>query len=256
MRHSQVRALFIIAVLILLLCEVWIAVHWQMYALALLLFIAFNAYGSAFISSQFYLPVICRGTDASDAVALTFDDGPIPGQTEEILEILKRYEVPGAFFCIGSRVTQHAPIVARMHQEGHLVGNHTFSHSYVVDLLSTRRIKDELMRTGEAIKKVIGVTPCFFRPPYGVTNPMIARAVADQQYTAVGWSVRSHDTVSSSVDKLLARTSSAIRGGDIVLFHDYSAAMRQALPSLIEAIRKRGLRLVRLDELLRMRAYS
>lgn len=207
------------------------------------------------LSLSFFVKVKSRG-DYHDRVALTFDDGPIAGKTDEVLRILKEHDVPAAFFCIGNRVDKHPEIVRRIDKEGHLIGNHSYWHGRLFDLKSAPMVTRELYDTDVAIFKVIGRKPRFFRPPYGVTNPMIARSVKRLNHSVAGWSVRSFDTIISDRDRLFKRITRSIKGGDVVLLHDYSAATIQILPDLISFIRERGLKIVRLDELLNEKPYA
>ncbi len=214
------------------------------------------AYGSTVLSASFFLPVKFKGDETSQQIAITFDDGPLPMQTEKILDILKRYETPAAFFCIGHRIDNHPDVIKRMHAEGHVVGNHSYWHGKTFDLQWASTIKKELSDTDLAIHHLIGVRPRFFRPPYGVTNPMVANAAKQKPYVIVGWSVRSLDTVVKDGKALLMRITKSLKGGDIVLFHDYSETMIEILPAFLEHVSKRGLKIVRLDELLNEHAYD
>jgi peptidoglycan/xylan/chitin deacetylase (PgdA/CDA1 family) len=214
-----------------------------------------QVYGSAILSAQFFLPVKFKGDQTTGAIAITFDDGPIPGKTEKVLGILKRYDVAAAFFCIGHRVKENRAIIKRIHEEGHVLGNHSYWHGKMFDLQSANAIASELKQTDQVIFEYAGVTPRFFRPPYGVTNPMVAAAVTAGDYVTVGWSVRSLDTVIKNGTKLLDRVTSSLKAGDVIIFHDHSDSMLEILPSLLDHVQKVGLKIVRIDELLNEKAY-
>ena len=218
-------------------------------------FLTVVAVGVSVLSFSFFMTVRSKG-DPDDRVALTFDDGPIPEKTEQVLRILKEFDVPAAFFCIGNRVDSNPEIARRIDHEGHIIGNHSYWHGTFFDLKSAPMVTRELYDTDVAIFKAIGKKPRFFRPPYGVSNPMIARAVKRLSHSVVGWSVRSFDTVTGNPDKLLQRVTGRTRGGDVVLLHDYSPATIAALPEIIAQLRKRGLKFVRLDELIREKPYG
>jgi peptidoglycan/xylan/chitin deacetylase (PgdA/CDA1 family) len=219
------------------------------------IFITVVAAGVSVLSLSFFVPVKSKGT-ADDRVALTFDDGPVPGKTDQVLRILKEFNVPAAFFCIGNRVDKYPEMVRRMDQEGHIVGNHTYWHGKFFDLKSAPMVTRELYDTDVAICNAIGKKPKMFRPPYGVTNPMIARAVKRLNHSVIGWSIRSFDTMISNPDKLLQRVTDRLKGGDVVLLHDFSPATIAALPEIISHIKKRGLKIVRLDELIKEKPYG
>jgi peptidoglycan/xylan/chitin deacetylase (PgdA/CDA1 family) len=226
------------------------------FGLLVLAYLAIQAYGSAVLSTQFFLPVRCKGDKHSNAIALTFDDGPIPGQTEKILDILKLYEVPAAFFCIGSRVADHPGLAKRIYEGGHILGNHSYWHGMMFDLQTAERIGRELADTDDVIQRVIGVKPNFFRPPYGVSNPMVARAVRKGGYKTIGWTIRSFDTLIKSPVALMNRVTKSLKAGDVILFHDNGNTTHEILPALLDHLSKLGLKIVRLDELLNEKAYA
>ncbi len=218
-------------------------------------YIIIHSAGSVILCMQFFLPVKYKGNVESNAIAITFDDGPVAGKTEKILEILKRHNAQATFFCIGNRVDGNPDLVKRMYNEGHLLGNHSYWHGKTFDLQSSTKIEKELRDTDDALKKAIGITPRFFRPPYGVTNPMVANAVKRGGYETIGWSVRSFDTITHNSSALMKRVTKSLKAGDIILFHDYCDVTIEILPALLDHIAKLGLKIVRADELLKERAY-
>jgi len=225
------------------------------YVVLFLSYSAVCAYGASVMSAQFFMPARCSGSKGDQDIAVTFDDGPVPGKTDRLLDILRKHDVPAAFFCIGHRVKAAPQLVQRAHAEGHLVGNHSYWHGTWFDLLPAGRVQRELEDTDEWISASIGHTPRFFRPPYGVTNPMIARVAKRKQYIAVGWSVRSFDTVTDNRARLLERVTRSLKGGDVVLFHDHCESTLEILPAFFEHARKNGFKIVRVDKLLREKAY-
>jgi peptidoglycan-N-acetylglucosamine deacetylase len=225
------------------------------YAAIVTAYLAIHFYGAYFLAAQFFLPVKFKGDRQSKKIAITFDDGPIPLMTDKILDILQAHKVPAAFFCIGNRVDEFPSLAKRIHDSGHLLGNHSYWHGAMFDLQSARKISRELIDTDKAIEKAIGKKPNFFRPPYGVTNPMVASAVRKGGYRTIGWSVRSFDTVTKDAAALLDRVTRSLKGGDVVLFHDYSNATQEILPAFLDHAAKVGLKIVRVDELLKEKAY-
>jgi len=221
-----------------------------------LLFLLVQVFGSAVLSAQFYLPVFSTGGKMSNEIALTFDDGPVPDRTEGILDILKHHNVPATFFCIGKHVEAHPQIVRRMHEEGHLVANHSYFHRATFDLQSAAAIATELNSTDLAITRVVGSRPRFFRPPYGVTNPMVATAVRNGNYLTIGWSIRSFDTVIEDRTRLLRRLTRSLSGGDIILLHDQGKCTTDVLSELIQQVTALGLRIVRVDKLINEKGYE
>ncbi|WP_276369836.1 polysaccharide deacetylase family protein [Chryseolinea sp. H1M3-3] len=225
------------------------------YAVLLIVYLNIQAYGASVLSAQFFLPVKYQGDTNSNKIAITFDDGPIPVMTEKVLDILSEYKAPAAFFCIGNRVNDYPALTRRIYESGHLIGNHSYWHGAMFDLQSAYKIAKELKDTDTAIQNVIHKKPNFFRPPFGVTNPMVAAAVKKGGYKTIGWSIRSFDTVTKNGSVLLERVTRSLKGGDIILFHDYSTTTLEILPAFLEEVAKLGLKIVRVDELLKEKAY-
>lgn len=252
------RIVDLLAVLMLLglgLLNIQQPVSLWWYGTIVVVYLSVSALGATVLSWQYFVPVRSRGV-RTDAIALTFDDGPLPGKTEKILALLHERGIPAAFFCIGHRVVASPGVVTAIHAGGHLLGNHSYWHGKTFDLQTAGAVATELRQTDTALATVIGRTPRFFRPPYGVTNPMVARAVRRGGYTVVGWSMRSFDTVIQDRAKLLQRITRSLKGGDIVLFHDYSDSMLDVLPAFLDHVAKLGLKVVRVDELLQEKAYE
>jgi peptidoglycan/xylan/chitin deacetylase (PgdA/CDA1 family) len=240
----------------LLLINQWLDVSVWIYVALFAAYVGVQAYGSSVLALGYYLPVLWRGSKTSGAVALTFDDGPVAGQTDKILDILNQHQAPAAFFCIGRRVEAHPQLVHRMHDAGHLIANHSFYHRATFDLQTAAAIGAELQSTDQAIERVIGAKPIYFRPPFGVTNPMVASAVRKGDYKIIGWSIRSLDTVIKDRAHLLRRITRSLKSGDIILLHDHGTCTVDILSDLIKQISALGLKIVRVDELLNEKAYA
>lgn len=178
-------------------------------------------------------------------VVLTFDDGPHE-YTNEVLDILKKEQVPAVFFLIGKHIAQHETIVKRMHDEGHQIGNHSFEHSVHFDWQSSGKMLEEMRQTSDAITAITGEAVTLFRPPYGVTNPMLAKAIKMSQLKSVGWSIRSLDTVAKDPIKLQEKIIKKLKHGAIILLHDRCEITKAILPDLIQTIKKNGYEIVRL----------
>lgn len=247
---------FGISLIILVLLDWGFDISTWYYVIVIVVYIAIQSYGAIFVSAGFFVPIKCKGDRQHRAVTITFDDGPLPLMTAKILTILQEYKVPATFFCIGNRIHKHPDIVARIHAEGHLVGNHTFTHGKFFDLQSTNQMVHELEQTDSEIEKTIGLKPRFFRPPYGVTNPNLAKAIKNGNYVTIGWSVRSLDTISIDEEKLFKRVTRKLQAGDVILFHDYCDITIRILPRVLDHIQKLGLKVVRLDELMNEKAYA
>ena len=138
------------------------------------------------------------------AVYLTFDDGPDPIQTPKVLKVLKEYQATACFFCIGHKIKGNEALLKSMVTEGHLIGNHSYSHSGLFPLYGLSKMKKDLQTCQCELERVTSQPVTLFRPPFGVTNPTIAKAVRQLGYTSIGWSIRTLDTQQSAPDKILA----------------------------------------------------
>lgn len=210
--------------------------------------------GAIFIRWNFYFKSFDKGKN-ENWIALSFDDGPAK-ETAAILDILKEQNVQAAFFSIGKNAEANTELVKRWHEEGHIIGNHSYNHGFNFDWQSASKMADEIYRTNLTIKKITGKSPTFFRPPYGVTNPNLAKAVLKTEMYSIAWSVRSFDTSANDNKKLLQKILSQLKGGDIILLHDSMTITREILTELIVSARKNGFTFVRLDKMLDINAYA
>ena len=255
LKFRTINIIFGVVLVILLIADRAYNIPSIWYWIVVAIYLGVVAYGTSVLSAQFFLPVMYKGSRSSNSVALTFDDGPIAGNTDEVLRILQAHNVHAAFFCIGNRVESNPELTKRIFESGHLIGNHSYWHRATYDLQSGATIGKELIDTDQAIFKTIGAKPAFFRPPYGVTNPMVASAVKRGGYKTIGWSVRSFDTMIKDSKVLMERITRSLKGGDVILLHDYCNITLEILPDLLDHINKVGLKIVRVDQLLNEKAY-
>jgi peptidoglycan/xylan/chitin deacetylase (PgdA/CDA1 family) len=218
--------------------------------------VAMQVYGSIRIQADFYLPSVNRLPGADRTVALTFDDGPAGEQTARILDILLAEGVKASFFCIGSRIEGQEALLQRIHHDGHLVGNHSHSHHFWFDLFSADRMAADLRQMSGLCAAVIGASPRYIRPPYGVTNPNLAKAIRALGGTSIGWTVRSLDTVARKQDRLLRQLQRGIQPGAIFLLHDTAPLTPDILQDFIHSVRKQGFEFVRLDHFIKESPYA
>ncbi|WP_129021702.1 polysaccharide deacetylase family protein [Edaphocola flava] len=215
-------------------------------ALALLVFLGITVLACIKIQWNFFITSVNRVpltiqqfSSGIKPVALTFDDGPHEC-TPAILDILKQEQVPATFFVIGKNIAGKEALLQRMASEGHLIGNHSFSHSVHFDWQSTRQMKADIQQCSDAITAVTGTAPTIFRPPFGVTNPNLARAIQGLNLVSVGWTIRSMDTVAKDADALLQKILKQVKSNSTVLLHDRCPITVQILPELIRNLKERG----------------
>ncbi|HQW85306.1 MAG TPA: polysaccharide deacetylase family protein [Ferruginibacter sp.] len=224
-----------------------------------LLIIAYSLivfWGCIHVGSGFFIPVICKAETDKKEIAISFDDGPAINHTAEILSVLKNEEVKATFFCIGNRIAGNENILKQIHNQGHIIGNHSYSHHFWFDMYGAKKMQDDMQQMDIEMKKVLGFKPKLFRPPYGVTNPNVKKAIIKGGYTPVGWSLRSMDTVIKDENKLFDKISRGISPGAIFLFHDTCKITLHVLPRFIKEVKKKGYNIVPLDKLLALQAYE
>ena len=196
-----------------------------------------------------------RLSSQKKVVALTFDDGPSPNITPQVLDILKKNNIKATFFLIGRNLKQFPKIGQQIVADGHTVGNHTWHHwrHLMMDFTAAHEIED----TAALIYEVTGVKTSLFRPPNGFLNNGLADYALKQKEAVVLWSVDSGDWRGSraSVDGLVNRVVEGVKPGGIVLMHDGGGDRSrtvQALPKIIEELTRRGYEFVSVPELLQM----
>jgi peptidoglycan/xylan/chitin deacetylase (PgdA/CDA1 family) len=202
---------------------------------------AFLFYASYDISSGIYLKAHCRISRHDQSVAITFDDGVDEHITPLILDILKRYNAKATFFLIGKNVELWPDIVKRIVDEGHDVGNHSYTHKWYFPMQGSEAIFDEITMCSTSIEKISGEKTVLFRPPFGVTNPMVGQAVKRSGLTTIGWSIRSFDTMGVDPDKIIKRIEKRICGGDILLLHDNRSDTPFILERVLEILNDKSL---------------
>ncbi len=215
-----------------------------------LLILSFLVYASYSIRSEIYLQSFCRKRTVEKIVALTFDDGPDPIQTPKVLQTLKEQQATACFFCIGRKIKGNEKLLQQIVTEGHLIGNHSFTHSGLFPLYRLSRMKKDLQTCQSELERVTSQPVTLFRPPFGVTNPTIAKAVRQLGYTSIGWNIRTLDTQQPTPDKVLNKIRKGLKPGSIILLHDRIPDSGQLVKQILDLLKEQGYTVVRLDELL------
>lgn len=180
-------------------------------------------------------PVSRTGTGL---IRLTFDDGP-GAYTEQVLDVLKKYNVHATFYVIGRNVGGHTSTLRRIHNEGHAIGNHSFNHADLTRL-SHAGILQEIVNTQTVIQQASGVTPTAFRPPYGAQNQAVREVAASLGLSVDLWSVDPEDWTAPGADTIVQRVLSRDSAGSVILLNILHQQTVNALPAIIEGIRKQG----------------
>ena len=214
-------------------CYTW---GWGYYLALGLLFVGLLSWGVFDIRLGYFVPTLCRLKNKQKRqVVLTFDDGPTE-LTPLFLDLLNQYEAKAIFFCIGRQIAQYPQIVQRIKEEGHLIGNHTYSHIPQNCFASTAVMTQEIQQT-DALLAQLGIVTPYFRPPYGVTNPHIAKAAKRMGKIVVGWDIRSLDTVIKDETRLWSRVVSKLNQGNIILMHDTYERTLHLLEQLLKYLK-------------------
>jgi peptidoglycan/xylan/chitin deacetylase (PgdA/CDA1 family) len=183
---------------------------------------------------------------AEGTVALTFDDGPDVEGTPRVLETLARHGATASFFLIGRRAEAAPRLVAEIAAGGHTVENHSYRHSNAFCFYPPRAAARDLARCQEVLTALAGRAPRWFRAPAGLRNPWLDGVLRRQGLRLASWTRRGFDTATGDAARVAARLERDLAAGDVLLLHDRSPSGQTALPRLLEAIDRCGLRAVAL----------
>jgi peptidoglycan/xylan/chitin deacetylase (PgdA/CDA1 family) len=167
----------------------------------------------------FFLPLISRGTSGKNAIALTFDDGPDPVTTPLLLRLLSKYRVKATFFVNGRKAARHPELIQAILLQGHLIGNHSYSHDNLLFLKNSQVIVNEIKST-ENVLHEFGIRPIAFRPPAGITSPRYRQALLQTDVYIINFSCRAFDGGNRWIKNISGSILKRIRPDDIVLLHD------------------------------------
>ncbi|MFR7019774.1 polysaccharide deacetylase family protein, partial [Streptococcus pneumoniae] len=182
-------------------------------------------------------------------VALTFDDGPNPATTPQVLETLAKYDIKATFFVLGKNVSGNEDLVKRIKSEGHVVGNHSWSHP-ILSQLSLDEAKKQITDTEDVLTKVLGSSSKLMRPPYGAITDDIRNSL---DLSFIMWDVDSLDWKSKNEASILTEIQHQVANGSIVLMHDIHSPTVNALPRVIEYLKNQGYTFVTIPEMLNTR---
>lgn len=200
--------------------------------------------------------IIKNGNSDEKVLALTFDDGPDELFTPQILDILKKYNVKATFFVMGEKVQYNKQIIKREFEEGHEIGNHTYTHINV-SKQGYNTIQKEIYDTQDAIKSVTGIEPKVFRPPYRAVSKDMCRIIKEKNMNIVLWSyVDAKDWQNPGVNSIVKSIENGVQNGCIILLHDYNKIRSpksqtiEALDIMIPDLIEKGYKFVTVSELI------
>jgi peptidoglycan/xylan/chitin deacetylase (PgdA/CDA1 family) len=184
-----------------------------------------------------------RKTALPGTVALTFDDGPNPTFTPQILAILKKYDVKATFFVVGMNAEKYPDLIKAIHDQGHVVASHSQTHPMLTKI-SEAQLQNEIIKPSEIVNKILGTNPKCLRYPYGASNLHVREAIRAHGMTPTPMGFNSFDYDRPGVDKIISQVLNNIYSKQVILMHDGFAKREQtvaALPTIIEGIKKKGL---------------
>jgi peptidoglycan-N-acetylglucosamine deacetylase len=196
-------------------------------------------------------PAAARG-----AVALTFDDGPDPAITPQVLDVLDHYHARATFFCVGERAAAHPQLLREVVRRKHAVENHSHRHSCAFGWYGWRRLQREIGEAQAILSDITGEAPRFFRAPFGIRNVLLEPVLAHAGLQLVSWTRRGYDGLDANAERVLRRLATGVRAGCILLLHDGIATRTtvrvpvtlSVLPRLLDALAERELQAVTLPE--------
>jgi len=255
LNYRNINILFFIAILSLIVVSNYYEVGIFAYLVLIAVYILLIVIGTFSIRQNFYFKSLNSADTSKKEIALTFDDGPHPDITPEVLNLLDAYAVKATFFCIGKQVDNNKEIVKEADKRGHVIGNHSYYHGHLFDLQSSVKMTHELNQTRNSIYHAIGKMANLFRPPFGVTNPLLKIAVNNANLISIGWSIRSFDT-NRSQEYVISRLKKNIHPGAIILLHDTREKVIPILTAFLPWLQQNGYQVVSIEKLLQIKAYE
>jgi len=191
-------------------------------------------------------------------IALTFDDGPNPIYTPQVLKILNDHQVKATFFLIGQQAQAYPELVQQIKARGHGLGNHSFSHAFNLSLMPREEIRREILKAQEVLFRITGEYPTLFRSPLGWVSRELEAVCHDLSLPIINGSIKAGDVSLPGTEHILSAVLDWVQAGDIIILHDAGGfgfyrdrtQTLQALPVILETLKERGYRFVTVPELL------
>jgi peptidoglycan/xylan/chitin deacetylase (PgdA/CDA1 family) len=254
---KNINTLTIILIIVLVISDYYFNIPMAIYITIILIWLIITTIGSFNITWNYHLTAYNSNTDINEKlIAITFDDGPNGKFTPQILELLKTYNAKATFFCTGKQIEQHQNIIKSIISNGHTLGNHSYSHSPYFDFYGKQKVITEIKKTNDLIESIIGKKMNLFRPPYGVTNPSITKAIKETKHQVVGWNIRSLDTIKTNEQEILNRITRNISPGSVILLHDSKEITISILEQLLLFLQQNGYQSITIDTLFNIEAYA
>lgn len=220
------------------------------YRYMLLMTVAFAVWSAGLFPAE--TDVLAGGSGEAKYVALTFDDGPIAATTGPLLEGLRERGAKATFFVVGCFIPWNEELLLRMAEEGHQIGQHTYSH-VVLEEQSDEQVRQELRQTDRLLQELLGEGDYWLRPPYG--------RIAEDQYrlaetTLITWTVDPEDWRLLDAEKVTAAVLSTVKSGDVILMHDIYKSSVEAALMIVDALQAEGYQFVTVRELMELQGVT
>ncbi|MDN3664853.1 polysaccharide deacetylase family protein [Algibacter miyuki] len=257
LKFKNINGLFIILGLALLLCNTFITVPIYVFIALFFCWFIITSIGSFNITWNYHLEAFnSKKNHKEKQIAITFDDGPNSDFTPKILDLLKKHNAKATFFCIGKQIKNHPEIIKQISAAGHSIGNHTYSHAQMFDFYGKQKVIDEINKTDALISSILNKKMNLFRPPYGVTNRAITKALKQTRHHVIGWNIRSLDTVKTDEKAILDRIIKNITPGSVILLHDSKEITVRVLEQLLLFLQENDYQAITVDALFNIEAYA
>ena len=207
-----------------------------------------QARGAEVVARKRELPVYCVERD-DRKIAISFDAAWGGDKTKKILDILDEFGVRTTFFLVDTWVERYPELVKEIAARGHEIGNHSTTHPQM-SKLSREKIRQELTAVADHLEALTGARPALFRPPYGDYNNDVVLTARGMGYEVIQWSVDSLDWKNLGVQSMTDRATKSVQSGDIILFHNDSQYILDALPTILKSYREQGFTVVPVSQLL------
>lgn len=222
------------------------------FLVALMIVLSFALCAAIYAKNDTSIVFRCNAKNRNK-IALTFDDGPHPKQTEKILTVLEKYGVKATFFTIGVNIDHYGEALNKVADSGHEIGNHTDSHS-ILKSMPKDKIKKEIENCQNKIKSVTNTEAKLIRPPCGLYDDKLIEIAKENGQKIVLWNIDTNDWAHKSNDEITKNVVQNVKGGDIILFHDYISGKNDtvmALERIIPILKEKGYEFVTVSELLK-----
>jgi peptidoglycan/xylan/chitin deacetylase (PgdA/CDA1 family) len=225
-------------------------------------YLAVFAWGIFDLRSNFFIRACIRNKYAEKKIGLTFDDGPDPGLTSDILDLLCRFGFRATFFVVAERAKAHPDVLKRVFAAGHIIACHDLNHRLSSNFRFTSALVRDISASQKVVQDIIGKKMLLYRPPVGLANPHLATALAVCGMKCIGWSRTCRDAGNRRLKNIRKISAIPFRHGDVILLHDclpnpeYKAEILKQMEQLFERIKKENFEPVTVDELFELDAYK